>query len=347
MAKYFFASVARIAKFSQSDFTLEPQPRDRWQTGDYVVGEVFWQPGSLSNIELISGREANVTTGDCVVGALGRRSATLQAVGDWREVKDDLRLEALTAAGVFGRCTSKSSFIPPLMQLDYRGHVMLGGKALKMRDCVQQIKHKPASTPIILIIGTSMDSGKTLSAKVIIRLLKARGLRVAGIKFTGVGRYKDILAMGDAGADTICDFVDAGLPSTCCDNSEYKGVIDHLLGSIADQNIDIVVGEAGASPLEPYNGEIVAEELSHQVVCTVLCASDPYAVVGVMSAFGTHPDFIAGRAACTTAGRQLVEKLCGVKALDLMNRESLPELEKRLAAVIEQAKTHPVTPPPL
>ena len=34
---------------------------------------------------------------------------------------------------------------------------------------------------------------------------------VIGTKLTGAGRYRDILAMRDAGADYIFDFVDAGL----------------------------------------------------------------------------------------------------------------------------------------
>ena len=65
-------------------------------------------------------------------------------------------------------------------------------------------------------------SSKTTAAKRIVRVLKARGLRVGGAKLTGVGRYRDILGMRDAGADFVLDFVDAGLPSTACPADEFE-----------------------------------------------------------------------------------------------------------------------------
>ena len=40
--------------------------------------------------------------GDLIVGALGRRAATLEGVGDWRAVDEELELEALTSAGLLG-----------------------------------------------------------------------------------------------------------------------------------------------------------------------------------------------------------------------------------------------------
>ena len=47
-----------------------------------------------------------------------------------------------------------------------------------------------------------------------------------------------------------------------------------------------MVVEAGASPLEPYNGSVVVDYLKDQTCFTVLCASDPYAALGVQAAFG-------------------------------------------------------------
>jgi hypothetical protein len=331
MAKYFYASLTRISDLDRVPFGLEFRPRHDWQTGDYVAGEVITSMSvGLAPVELAGGRQVNVLDGDVVVGALGKRCATLEFVGDWREVGDDLRLELLTAAGVFGKCSDKSAFLPPPLPLRYRGHVIRGGKTCHMRDYVRPVPAARFTAPVVLIIGTSMDAGKTLTAKAAIRALKARGLRVGGAKFTGVGRYRDILAMSDAGADCIYDFVDAGLPSSCCPREEFEGSIDHLLAYLAAEGVDVVVAEAGASPLEPYNGDVVIERLKDLVRCTILCASDPYAVVGVMNAFGAKPDLIAGRATSTTAALDLLAKLCPVKALNLLNRASLPELDKLL-----------------
>jgi hypothetical protein len=85
---------------------------------------------------------------------------------------------------------------------------------------------------------------------------------------------------------------------------------------------DVVVAEAGASPLEPYNGEIVLEELGEAVRCTVLCASDPYAVAGVIEGFGFEPDVVAGIATNTTASVSLIKRLTGHRAFSFMAADS-------------------------
>ena len=64
----------------------------------------------------------------------------------------------------------------------------------------------------------------------------------------------------------------------------------------------------------------------------MLCASDPYAAVGVAQAFGIEATFIAGRATCTDAGAALTEKLTGRPALNLLDDADWPRLEEVLNA---------------
>ena len=66
--------------------------------------------------------------------------------------------------------------------------------------------------------------------------------------------------MGDAGADAIFDFVDAGLPSTVCPTDVYRQAVRQLLSRMASTDVDVAVIEVGASPLEPYNGDVAVEE---------------------------------------------------------------------------------------
>jgi hypothetical protein len=75
-----------------------------------------------------------------------------------------------------------------------------------------------------------------------VRELRSAGRRVAGAKLTGAARYRDVLAMLDVGAD-------------------------------------VLVAEAGASRLEAYNGATAIHMLAPHVRGTVLCPSDPCAVV--------------------------------------------------------------------
>ena len=329
-ARYFFASLTRISNLPDTDFTVERLPHAAWDTGDYVVGEVNPHHKGLSAIELTTGRMIEVTGGDLIVGAFGKRCATLEAVGDWQAIGDDLQMEALTSAGLFGKVTSKSAFLPALLSVTYHGHILVGHKKVQMRDYVAILPEQPFTLPVVLIVGTSMSAGKTSSARIIVRLLKEAGLKVIGAKLTGAGRYRDVLSVKDAGADWIFDFVDVGLPSTVCAPSEYRQALRQLLTRMMAVNADVVVAEAGASPLEPYNGATAIAEIEPQVRCTVLCASDPYGVVGVTTAFQRRPDLVAGAAANTEAGIQLVEKLSGMKALDLLDKQSLPALRALL-----------------
>ncbi|MGI9472294.1 MAG: hypothetical protein ACR2NZ_12205 [Rubripirellula sp.] len=271
-----------------------------------------------------------VSQGDQLIGALGVRAATLEAVGHWNATTPNGRLHAMTAAGLLGRITSQSSFIPTPIELAYCGHVVRHGVPVRMTDFVQSLDPSPWQCPILLLIGTSMSSGKTTSARVIIRRLKRMGLRVAGAKLTGAGRYRDILAMRDAGADTIHDFVDVGLPSTVCDSNEYRDSLRQLLARIALSQPDVLVAEAGASPLEPYNGDVAIETIRDSVRCTVLCASDPYAVVGVTQGFGFDPDLVAGVATSTSAGVDVIRHLCHRPALNLTDIRSHRELDQLL-----------------
>ena len=310
---------------------IEERPRSTWKTGDYVVIELL-EAVRAQKVELADGRMAEAYAGARIVGALGERAATLESVGSWRAVGDDGAVNMLTAAGLVGRITSRGALMPPAIPARYLGHATLDGKPVAMQDFAPAPSGAAFETPIILIIGTSMSSGKTLAGRVIIHLLKERGLRVVGAKLTGAGRYRDVVSWGDAGADAVCDFVDGGLPSTIVAEDEYRRALGVVLDRIAAERPDIVVAEAGASPLEPYNGMVVIEELSDVVGFTLLAASDPYAVSGVMSAFDIRPDVVSGVAASTSAGIDLIEKLTGLPAVNILRHEDHFRLDSLLAA---------------
>jgi hypothetical protein len=128
--------------------------------------------------------------------------------------------------------------------------------------------------------------------------------------------------------------VDAGLPSTAVPEQDYVDAIGTVLARMSSVGADVAVIEAGASPLEEYNGAALADLIGAHVTFTLLCASDPYAVAGLMDAFGAKPDLVAGGAANTSAGSTLVERLTGVTALNLADPATHAVLRHRLAACL-------------
>ncbi|SHE96222.1 hypothetical protein SAMN03080594_102176 [Arenibacter palladensis] len=328
---FIYTSLTRISDLEEKDFNVILMPRDQWQTGDYVVCKIL-DPGSSSLLlELSNGRMRGVIGGESIVGALGERYATLEATGTWRKVGEDLKMNVLTGAGLLGKLTSKSAFMPNMMELEYIGHTHRNDKALNMQDFVKPSLNIPFTTPVVLFVGTSMSAGKTTSARIVTNLFKAAGHKVVGAKLTGAGRYKDILAIKDVGADAVMDFVDVGLPSSIYPKDAFKNKLQQLLSKMEHQMADVAIVEIGASPLEPYNGDIAIDAIREQIKCIILAASDPYADYGLMKAFDLKPDIVTGIASNTMAGKEMVEKLCKVKALNNIDASTTEELKSILS----------------
>jgi len=326
-------SLARIADFHERPYDIEPLDMQEWGTGDYVLGEVCGTPTELYRVEDILGEMNPAGPGTLVIGAFGDREATLEGVGSWSDVVAG-SMHALTSAGLFGAFTSLSKFLPDPMSLNYRGHIVRDGKKVCMRDFAMRQLADGFSVPTVLLVGTSMSAGKTMTGRVACRTLSRAGLKVIGAKLTGAGRLRDIVSYKAAGAYEVYDFVDVGLPSTVVSEDEFRNAIRPLLHHINGRGADFLVAEAGASPLEPYNGEAAIDELGDNIRCTILCASDPYAVVGVQDAFGLKPDLVTGPATNTTAAINLVQKLTGVPAINIIDSDSEPDFSAFLGAAL-------------
>ncbi len=324
-------SLTRIARFTEGA-RIKPLPREKWGWGDYVACEVVEAPGPDRWIELPNGRLIQVAVGDLLLGALGTRFATLALTGTWKQIGPEGRMQVLTAAGLFGKVTSLSPFEPTPIELQYRGHVMAPGSTkARMRDYAVKGSRKRFRIPVLLVLGSSMSCGKTQAARILIRRLKQMNLKVLAAKLTGAGRFRDVLSMKDAGADAIFDFVDAGLPSTVCSEAMYRTQIGRLLSAIAEVPADVLVVEAGASPLEPYNGATAAALLAPHVRFCLLCCTDPYAAVALIGATPCPPDLIGGMACNTVAGIELLRSLCDIPGRNLSDPANHPALDALLA----------------
>ena len=153
-SRYIFTSMLRISDLDKKPFSVKKMDKIKWKTGDYVVGKIVSGSNSLK-IELINGRMRSFMKGDLVVGALGERYATLEATGTWKEIEEDGKMHLLTSAGLFGKCTSKSTYLPSLIEIQYVGHVTRNEKVCIMDDYVPKVKHTKFDLPVIVLVGTS------------------------------------------------------------------------------------------------------------------------------------------------------------------------------------------------
>lgn len=328
--QFTFTSLARNSGLMDAAFEVRAIPFSQWAAGDFVAVELM-KPGSeAARIELYNGRMMDPLKGERLVGALGVRHATLEITGTWKAIKPHERFHLMTAAGLIGKVTSASTFSPIPIQVEYLGHAIRHGVKCTMRGSIEPMPLRAFKLPVVLMVGTSMSAGKTTTARIVTRELRSMGLKVLGAKVTGAGRYRDILAVKDAGAAAVFDFVDAGLPSTVCSREEFLPALEHMLSLLEAEGGDVAVIEIGSSPLEPYNGDVAIDYIRENIRCTMLCASDPYAVYGVMKSFGLKPDLVSGPATNTIAAVELVEKLCRMRALNLLNPNTRPALRQLL-----------------
>lgn len=328
--KYIYTGLTRISDLPYSDFDVKKIDKSHWETGDYVVCKIVKKGSDTFKLELPNGRMRGVMGGESLVGALGIRHATLEATGSWEKTGANGIMHVLTAGGLLGKLTSKSVYIHEMTKVQYVGHAFRNDKKLTMNNFVKSIEYKAFNIPVVLFVGTSMSAGKTTSARIVTNIFKMAGLKVVAAKLTGAGRFKDILAIKDVGADAVFDFVDAGLPSSICDRNTYLGKVNYIKNLISSVNADVAVIEIGASPLEPYNGDIAIDSIREHIKCIILSASDPYAVFGLMKAFNIVPDIVTGVSTNTIAGIELVEKLCHVTALNLIDPKTTQKLKKIL-----------------
>ena len=74
--------------------------------------------------------------------------------------------------------------------------------------------------------------------------------------------------------------------------------------------------------------------LGENVAFTMLAASDPYAVIGIQGAWQRSFDLVTGPTANTDAGVQLVHKLTGLPALDILDDHTHDSIRQRLAQAV-------------
>jgi hypothetical protein len=338
------ASATRPAKIDRREILIGPDIVA--EEGRILAVRVLNAKVTYNEIENDHGRMQLVKPGDIVAGVLGHRRALRGYSGvvpDKLEVGD--RLHILSPGGVLGRCTSINPDFGPPFEAEVLGAVLsfpyLGkriGVPATIRDGAIPLAEKLTVTaPLVQIIGTCMEAGKTRAACEIIHGLCRQGLRVGAAKCTGVSRRRDIFAMLDHGAFKGCIFTDAGIVTTSADNS--TAVTRTLVGHLCEAEPNVVLLELGDGILGEYGvGSVLADgELQKHVVATVLCANDPVAAWGgvqiLEASYGIRPDCISGPATDNAVGCTYIEKELGIRALNA--RTDGAELAELVAGKVE------------
>src|SRR6185369_4076332 len=142
------------------------------RAGDVVVVRALTDSATYNMLELPTGRLAKINPGDLLLGVLGRRRALKGFVGDVpSSVTTGDELHLLNMGGVIGYCTGHHSSLGGAIKLEVLGLVCdEAGRVMNIADAALPPRANLGETaPIVMIAGTSMNSGKTYAATELIK----------------------------------------------------------------------------------------------------------------------------------------------------------------------------------
>jgi hypothetical protein len=314
------------------------------EEGVVVAVRVLNDKSTYSQLELPSGRMAQVKKGDVVAGALGHRHALFGYSGHLPErLAPGDRVHLLNMGGVIGICDSVNPDLGPPFEGEVLGAVLhfpyLGERiGVAARIGVQPLDLAApidaGGVPVIALVGSCMNCGKTAAACTLVRHLSHGGLTVDGLKATGVSLRRDVLAMEDAGARSTAIFTDFGVVTTTPANA--PALTRTLVTRLAAGRPDVIVAELGDGLLGAYGVAAILDDPRIRAAFTavVLAANDPVAAWGgvrmLRERFGVEPVAVTGPATDNQAGTRIIEEALGVPAINARTDG------ERLAALVRE-----------
>ena len=279
--------------------------------GELILAHVD-RIGQHKRVQLPSGRPSFIFPGDAVVMACGARYAPDQFEG-LAEI-DPNGADLLAGGGCIGRMVARHAqvraatrLMPAARLLDSRGNpVNLADFALAPRPDAPR-------PPVIGVVGTSMNSGKTLATAQLVLGLRRAGFRVGAIKATGTGAFGDFNEYSDSGAHYVGDFTDAGMVSTYREPLDrIRSATGALLAEAGARGCDIAVMEVADGLLQRETAALIADPWFKSLISGLIFAcGDAVAAAGgaaILARCGLVPDAITGMVSCSPmAGAEAAE----------------------------------------
>ena len=321
--------VARDTAAGLAPLGSDPEP------GRIVLARVL-VIGRHREIEGTDGRKMWLFPGDIIAGALGDRYATDQYEGQAVAGQPG---HLLGIGGVCGQVASKNERMVDPTTLEWLGGAIdAHGQPLNLRRFALRPQRSPetARARTILVVGASMNAGKTTTAAQVIRSLTGHGRRVAAAKITGTACRKDPGIMEDGGALPVLDFTHCGYASTAnLKVPDLLALAVDLRAALVEQAPECIVYEI-ADGIFQRETRILLEDAGFRasIDAVVFAGPDsPACEAGVrrLRDWGYNVAAVAGMVANSRLGIAEVEASTGVPCLNG-------------AAILDGALAHAVQP---
>ncbi|MDA0376277.1 MAG: hypothetical protein O3A80_03135 [bacterium] len=265
--------------------------------GDIVIAQALTSTGSTNHIENCYGRDVRLFKGDYFMTVLGNRHSGTSEYGEMPpngqlEISPQTQVDLLCHGGILGHgiCIPSSKSCKTFFSARIAGILQDGDKNLNLLDLYPDLEAEMiTSAPIIFNCGTSAEIGKTTASSSVIRALKRRGMRVGATKVAGTGRFRDLLALRDAGADVYYDFPDVGLASTYTDTRcSYQAAVT-LFNKINREHVDVIVAEMGGDIIEANIPSILTSQDIMQYARGIIHSSAD--ILGILGSLQQYKEF--------------------------------------------------------
>lgn len=240
--------------------------------GDVVVAKVE-RIGQLPRLESPHSRRQALFVGDEIVVAYANRYAPDQILAEVPAHVGPCHLVAagglagtvLTSHGAIGKPTQLR---PVGLLADAAGRLNLRRFAPRRVDPTAPMRVAPH---VVVILGTSMNSGKSMVAACLVKGLVSAGLRVAAGKATGTGAGGDPWLFQDAGAEQVLDFTDFGYASTFkVGIPELSLLLRSLVGVLAASDPEVIVVEIADGVYQDETRGLLQDPVLRGLANTVL-----------------------------------------------------------------------------
>jgi hypothetical protein len=318
----------QINKISSVTKNLNLKPEERLTDklscamGTVLAAQVLEDKSIYNELELPSGRMSKLKKDDIIAVALGERMALKGFVGKLPtslKVGDIIHL--LNFGGVAGVCTSANvQEVGEPLRIRVLGGIQRKGELLNIGQAAlyQPVKTMKNKTPLIIVTGTSMDSGKTTVAAEIIKTLTRMGMKLAGAKLTGVGAMRDLYKMEDYGIYNGVSFADCGITSTAgIKDADMVAVAKGALEYLSNDQPDAIMVEFGDGLMGKYGVDAILKDpqIQKNVRFHIGCARDPVGAVGLAEAcqrIGLPIDMMCGPITDNQVGKDILHEKLGV-----------------------------------
>lgn len=274
--------------------------------------------------EFVGGRLGKVIKGDIFAGVLGYRMAPVEFSGIVpKKVKVGDELHLLCESGIIGEISGVYEAWGKPMKVKVLGVIVNdAGHPLYLKNyALPKIESNSRKIPIICLLATRMDSGKTTMLCKIVHHFKQHGKKMVFIKPTGVHFLQDSYKLIDNGAEQFLDITDMGLPSSCNGNSkEIIELTENLINHAKLAKPDLILMEFGDGILGEYHvmDILQTKSIKDQLSFVVLAANDFAGVYGAQELLKKQCkisiDLVTGPIANSHLGIELIKKYFELEA---------------------------------